>query len=436
MGDLDISAVRNEFVAWFASEIWTRDTIIQLVVLAVSFGIATLVNRLLRDRIRRSISDMPVSYRVKSILQNIRRLIPTTVAAFLIFLVSVVLAGESFSMDTAINVAVMKLLLAWIAIRLALQFIRNGFVRNIFAVFIWTIAALSILGVLDQTVAALDAFGMNVGEFRLSALVLIKGIFAIFILLYLAIFISGFLERSISGAKDLTPTSRVLISKIIRVTLVTVALLIGLTSAGIDLSLLAVFSGAVGLGLGFGLQKGVSNLFSGILLLMDKSIKPGDVIELENEIFGWVHYMGARFTEIITRDNKSFLVPNEEFITNRVVNWSHGSTLIRLEVGFGVHYESEPHMVKRIAEEVASKPDRVVSDPKPQCHLAEFGDSSLDFKLRFWIEDAQKGVTNMRGDVMLALWDAFKENGIKIPYPHREVYVRELPGDKECSMYT
>jgi small-conductance mechanosensitive channel len=135
--------------------------------------------------------------------------------------------------------------------------------------------------------------------------------------------------------------------------------------------------------------------------------------------------MGARYTEIITRDNKSYLVPNENFITQQVINWSHENTLIRLEVKFGVHYDSDPHLVKKIAEEVCTKPERVVQDPAPICHLVEFGDSSLNFVLRFWIKDAEKGITNMRGAVMLALWDAFKANNIAIPYPHREVFIRE-----------
>jgi small-conductance mechanosensitive channel len=161
--------------------------------------------------------------------------------------------------------------------------------------------------------------------------------------------------------------------------------------------------------------------------LIDHSIKPGDVLELENGTFGWVNNMAARYTEIITRDNKSFLIPNEEFITQRVVNWSHGDSLIRIEVKFGVHYKSNPHEIKALAEETAANASpRVCKDQTPVCHLTEFGDSSLNFKLRFWIKDAEQGLTNIRGEVMLALWDAFKENNIEIPYPHREVYMHDV----------
>ncbi len=143
--------------------------------------------------------------------------------------------------------------------------------------------------------------------------------------------------------------------------------------------------------------------------------------------FGLVNHMGARYTELVTRDNKSYLVPNEEFITQHVVNWSHGNTLLRVEMEFGVHYNSDPYEVRRLAIEAAAKPERVVDTPAPVCHLIEFGDSSLNFVLRYWIKDAEKGVVNTKGDVMLELWDAFKDNNIQIPYPHREVFVHEPP---------
>ena len=248
--------------------------------------------------------------------------------------------------------------------------------------------------------------------------------------MYAASMLGNISDRQINKISSLSPSSRVLITKIARVFLVIAALLIGITTAGIDLSLLAVFSGAVGLGVGFGLQKGISNLFSGMMLLIDESIKPGDIIELpaadgSTATFGWVNHMGARYTEIVTRDNKSFLVPNEDFITQKVVNWSHGNTLVRIKTSFGVHYDSDPHLVKKIAEDATKTVERVVENPSPMCWLVEFGDSSLNFSLRYWIKDAEKGVTNTKGQVMMALWDAFKEHGIKIPYPHREIYMHD-----------
>jgi small-conductance mechanosensitive channel len=140
-----------------------------------------------------------------------------------------------------------------------------------------------------------------------------------------------------------------------------------------------------------------------------------------NGAFGWVSQLGARYVSIITRDNKEYLIPNEDFITQPVINWSYTDRKIRVETKFGVDYASNPHEIKAMAIEVATKVKRVVQDPKPVCHLVEFGDSSLNFVLRYWIEDAENGVTNTKGDVMLGLWDAFNENGVEIPFPHRVI---------------
>lgn len=413
----------NQLIGWFTSQVWTVDTAAQLAVLGVALFAGLTVRRILDPRLAEAIGKTRLNFRAQRILHNLRRLVLPAAVLAVTLAGMLVIGPDLLGFDPRLCRAAAKLLTAWIVIKMALQFVDNAFARNLFALTIWVIAALSILGLLDRATEMLDAVGMDFGQVRLSALTMIKGLMALFVLLYGALFLSGFLERRVAAIDGLTASSRVLLSKAIRIALVTFALLIGVTAAGIDLSLLAVFSGAVGLGLGFGLQKVVSNLFSGMLLLLDKSIKPGDIIELDNDVFGWVEYMGARYTEIVTRDNKSFLIPNEDFITQRVVNWSHGDTLIRLEVKFGVHYESDPHLVRKIAADAAVKVPRVVADPAPVCHLTEFGESALNFKLRFWIRDAEEGITNVRGLVMLALWDAFRENGIKIPYPHREVYM-------------
>ncbi len=423
--NFDAAEIWGKISSWLGDFFWNNDTIYQGIIIIVSFIIGTIIYRATRSRLIDAIEKLKIPWAARRIANNLRKLVMPLSTLIIMFLATMVAGSDLFMMDVTLSEGMMKLLVAWIIIRTALQFIDNRAIRNFFALSIWAVAALSIFGVLDETTTALDSIGMNVGEFRLSALVIIKGILSIFTLLYIAIFTSTFVERRVYKINGLTRSSQVLITKIIRITLIVFALLIGITSAGIDLSLFAVFSGAIGLGIGFGLQKVVSNLFSGFLLLMDQSIKPGDVLELESGTFGWVQHMGARYTEIVTRDNKSFLVPNEDFITQRVVNWSHGNTLIRLEVKFGVHYKHNPREVKEIVEKISLDSIRVCSDPAPVCHLAEFGDSSLNFKFRFWIKDAEKGITNIRGEVMLALWDAFKEQGIEFTYPYRELIITE-----------
>ncbi|MFP4313866.1 MAG: mechanosensitive ion channel family protein [Alphaproteobacteria bacterium] len=426
--EIEPDQLYDGFIEWANALFFNEAAALQMILILGSFIIGILSYSFSRKKIVSAIDASHLPLRAKRIFNNLRKLIMPIVTLVILFIATrIALSDLAGNIDVRISDVVMQVLLAWIIVRVAVQVIDNNLIRNIFALSIWVVLALSIIGVLDETTGTLDAIAFSVGEFRISALAVIQGIFYLFILLYLATFLSTFAERRVLQSRHLSRSSQVLVAKIIRVVLIVFALLIGITSAGIDLSLFAVFGGAIGLGIGFGLQKGISNLFSGMLLLLDKSIEPGDVIELENGTFGWVDHMGARYTEIITRDNKSFLIPNEDFITQRVVNWSHGDSLIRLQLEFGVHYDSDPHQVKEIVEIAAAKPERVVNDPKPVCWLIEFGDSSINFSLRFWIKDAQEGVTNIKGAVMMEIWDAFKEHGIQIPYPHREVYLHEAP---------
>ena len=430
MENVDFAKFQEQTAHWLVTNVLNGDAVIQGGIIILSFALSLVLHRPLRARLNDRINNLRIPFRLTEVLRSLTKLIFPAIALILMLLMMKVAGPTGFGFKMSFAVAVSKLISAWILIRLLLQFIENRFARNVIAFTILTIAALSIFGILEETTTALDSLGVNLGSFRLSALTVTKGALSLFILMYGALFLSKFFERRLAQAASLTPSSRVLIGKIVRVFLVTAALLVGLTTAGIDLSLLAVFSGAVGLGVGFGLQRGISNLFSGMMLLLDQSIKPGDIIEMpstdgKTATFGWVQYMGSRYTEIVTRDNKSFLVPNEQLITQQVVNWSHGDTLVRLETRFGVHYDSNPHDVKKLAEEAASKPERVVKVPSPVCHFIEFGESSLNFSLRFWIKDAEKGITNVRGEVMLALWDTFRENGIKIPYPHREIFMHD-----------
>ncbi len=426
LNTINLPELWQNTLTWCSGYFWNTEMLYQLILIALSFIVGGSIYRSIRERIRNTIEHRKLPPTSKRIITNLRRLIFPFFTLIILFLSASVLSTTIKDIDTALISTITKVLFAWIIIRLAVQFFDNQAIRNFFSVTIWIIAALSIFGVLGDTMATLDALAFSVGEFRLSALAVIKSILLIFGLLYFATFLSKFAEKKINHTKGLNKSSKVLMAKIVHIVLITVAFLFGVTSAGIDLSVFAVLGGAIGLGIGFGLQKVISNLFSGMLLLTDQSIKPGDVIELENGTFGWVNHMAARYTEIVSRDNKSFLIPNEDFITQRVTNWSHGSKLIRMEVKFGVDYSHNPHKIIAMAEKVAlNAHERIRKDPAPVCHFTEFGESSLNFQLRFWITDAEKGVTNMRAAIMLALWDIFQENNIKIPYPRREIYLHQ-----------
>jgi small-conductance mechanosensitive channel len=309
---------------------------------------------------------------------------------------------------------------AWVVISLLAALLRNHFVNRIVAVSAWTIAALSILGLLGNTTKMLDSVALPVGDLRISPLLILKTAVFLLVTLWAAVVVGNFLDKRIQHSSDLTPSIQILLSKLVRLGLITLAIAIVLHAVGINLSALAIFSGAVGVGVGFGLQKIVSNLVSGIILLADKSIKPGDVISVDNNA-GWVRTIGARYTLVVLRDGREILLPNEDLVTQRVINWSHSNDQVRLEVLFGVSYASDPHEVRKIAIAAVTDIPRVMQTPGPSCHIVKFGDSSLDFVLRFWIPDPIKGTSNIRSEVMLALWDAFKRERIEIPYPVRDV---------------
>jgi small-conductance mechanosensitive channel len=313
---------------------------------------------------------------------------------------------------------------AWVVIAVLASLIRNRLANRVVSITAWTIAALSILGWLEPTLAALDAAGVVIGGLRITILLALKTTALLLLTLWGAVLLSNLIDRRLRSYNDLTPSIQVLLGKLFRIAVITFAVLVVLSSVGIDFSALALFSGAVGVGVGFGLQKIVSNLVSGIILLADKSIKPGDVITV-GESFGWVDTMGARYTSVVSRDGREYLIPNEDFVTQRVVNWSYSNDQVRIDVKFGVSYASDPHVVRRLAVEAAATVARVLESPAPTCHFLAFGDSSLDFMLRFWIRDPIDGLGTVRSGVLLALWDALKREGIQIPFPQRDLHVKE-----------
>tara|TARA_R110000787_G_scaffold65341_1_gene147067 strand:+ start:21348 stop:22688 length:1341 start_codon:yes stop_codon:yes gene_type:complete len=312
------------------------------------------------------------------------------------------------------------LVTVWVGIAFAARLVRNRPMRRLVTWGLWIYATLYFLNVVDDVSRFLDAVALSIGDFRLSLLTVITALVVIGIFFSVARIVSQASAATIRKNEDISPSMQVLAVKGVQLTLYGVAFFMGVKAVGVDLTGLAVLSGAIGVGLGFGLQKVVSNLVSGIIILIDKSIKPGDVISL-GDTFGWIQTLGARYASVVTRDGKEYLIPNEDLITGQVVNWSHSNDFVRLDIYFGTAYNDDPHIVRKLAIDAAKGVERVLSFKAPVCHIVGFGDSSVDYILRFWIKDPTEGLTNIRGNVYLALWDAFKSNGISIPFPQREV---------------
>jgi small-conductance mechanosensitive channel len=396
----------------------------QIAVLLIVLLLARLANWQAEPRLESRIRswESPDHTRLKLVAVLLRRL----TWVFFILFGSLALALMKYTgwpgAEHLVATAVM-LAFAWLAIRLLSKAFQNRLLSKASAILVWVYVALYLTGQTENATLFLDALGFSVGSFRISIWLLIKALFMLGLLLWLSVSVGDFLDKKLQQTEELTPSLRVLIGKVIKITLITAATLVGLSGLGLDLTIFAVFSGAIGVGLGFGLQKVVSNFISGIIILMDRSIKPGDTITL-GETFGWIRELRARFVSVVTRDGREYLIPNEDFITTQVINWSFSDELVRLDVTFGVSYNSDPHEVTALAIAAAESCSRVYAYKKPVCWMTEFGDSSLNFVLRFWISDPREGLTNIRGQVLLALWDSFKEHNIGIPFPHREIIMR------------
>jgi small-conductance mechanosensitive channel len=228
------------------------------------------------------------------------------------------------------------------------------------------------------------------------------------------------------GSQYLNASLQVALGKIIKVVLIALAILIALDAVGLDLTALTVFGGALGVGLGFGLQRIASNFISGFLLLFDRSIKPGDVISIGNK-FGWVHELRARYIVVRDRDGVDTLIPNENLVTSDVINWSYGDRNVRIKIPVQISYSDDPEKAMALLVEAAQQNVRVLKEPPPVGRLLEFGDNGIGLELRIWINDPEQGVNNVRSDLNLAIWRSFKEHNITIPFPQRDVYVKSLP---------
>ena len=405
------------------SYVWQPWFIYQALVIIVLFGVSKLLSDRIEPRIEehaRRIKGQPGLLRV---IVALIRWSEWIIFAILMFLALIVFRAITWPSRSWLISLVLSLAGAWLVVAVLARIIRNRLIARLVAWAIWIYVALVILGIDDRAAQFLDSMALPIGDYRLTTLFVLKSLVLVTVAIWVSVLVGNFLDERVQRSTELTPSIRVLVGKVAKIGLVLVAVTVALSAVGVDLTAFTVFSGAIGVGIGFGLQKVVSNFISGVIILLDKSIKPGDTISL-GETFGWIRELRARFVSVVTRDGREYLIPNEDFITQRVINWSFSDDLVRLDVEFGVSYDADPHKVSELAIEAALGVARVVADRRPVCWLTGFGDSSLDFVLRIWIRDPQQGLTNIRGKVLLALWDSFKENDVGIPYPHREVIMK------------
>ncbi|MBX4968995.1 small-conductance mechanosensitive channel [Rhizobium binae] len=409
---------------WLRTFILNEWTFFQLAIIVAGLGFASLLASRTEPAMEakaRRIKGNPDLLRV--IIAPMRRMMWLFLVGWL-WLANVVLSKSAWPSQRWLVSTALTLAAAWFVISVLTKIIRNPTLSRAVAIGSWSYIALYAVGLDGPVLSVLDGLAINLGAVRLSLLLVLKAFVLAIALIWLAVLIGNMLSHWVQQSADLSPSIKVLISKFIKIGLIIIAGAIALSATGVDLTALTIFSGAVGVGIGFGLQKVVSNFISGIIILIDKSIKPGDTITL-GDTFGSIRDLRSRFVSVITRDGKEYLIPNEDFISQQVVNWSFSSDYVRIDVDFGTSYDSDPHQVVKLAIATASTVPRVANQYKPPvCWMTAFGASSLDFRLRFWISDPANGLTNVRGQVLMALWDAFKKAGVSIPFPHHEIIMK------------
>ena len=292
------------------------------------------------------------------------------------------------------------------------------------------------LNALDKLAHAGRSIGFDIGAYRLSLYSIVSAVL-VTVLLYILV------RAALKGIKwalrrnhTIDDTQRLLSEKLIAIALYTIAILAGVDMLGIDLTALTVFSGALGLALGFGLQKTIGNLIAGIILLMDRSIKPGDVIVVGEgsttgsaggsaalSQVGRVTKIGVRAVTVVTRDGKKHLIPNELLMTQPVENWSYSNPEVRVRLHIPVGYDSDLRLAQRLIIDAAKANDRVLDMPLPQVWITGFGERAVDHELRIWISDPQAGLGNVQGEIYLAIWDAFRAHGITLPFPQLDLHM-------------
>jgi small-conductance mechanosensitive channel len=395
---------------------------LQLGLILAGAGIALATGAAIRSRVDMTSLGMGWPAPLRLFMRVLIGSAPTAVFAMLMIVARVTMWHSTWPSRSYLLAVGAKLALAWLIIRLVTSAIRNTFVVRLVSISAWLIAALSILGQLDPAADALDSVSVVLGGLRLTPLLLIKLGVLLVVALWLSNIASNFVESRITRSGDLTPSIQVLLVKMIRLALMVFAVAVVMSAVGINLSALAIFSGAAGVGIGFGLQKIVANFISGIILLADKSVKPGDLVTI-GDSSGRISAMKTRYISVAAGDGREFLIPNEDLVTQKVTNWTYTDKNTLVKVNFGTNYDADPRLVCKLAVDIAAAAPRATKLKPPNCILTEFTEAGMKFSLTFWIADPD-GMDNVKSDVMLSLWEAFKREDIRVPYPVREIRIR------------
>jgi small-conductance mechanosensitive channel len=420
----------EKMIAWFDSilpEISRTEFWWQILCLLLAIAFASFTNSALRKMIAAQ-SHQDVGFRHIAVSTIQRLLWPLSALLALVLLKAIF---SHYGQPSQLLEVFIPVLFALACIRLCVYFLRKAFTtspllkssESLLAGVIWVGVLLHLFGWLPTVIGLMDSLAFSLGETRISVLSIFK-LFAIIALAFtLAIWISELITKRVSRSEHISPSMKVGFAKFSKFLLITLAFLVALNMVGIDLSSLAVFGGALGVGLGFGLQRIASNFISGFILVLDRSIKPGDIITV-GQNFGWVEQLNARYLVVRNREGVETLIPNENLITSEVINWSYTDKNVRVVIKIQISYDDDPEQAMALMMACANASPRVLNDPPPNVRLMNFADNGIELHLRVWIADMENGTGTVKSDVNLAIWRAFKQHGITIPYPQRDLHIK------------
>jgi small-conductance mechanosensitive channel len=426
----------------FFDILFTRNVLIEIACVALCLLAGWFVGTALRNRYGRRAAPAPTALTYSYFAsQGSVVVAPVVIAMLLVMLARGLL--QAAHLDVSVLDAAIHLIGAYVVVRIGVFLFTASLGNKSWmqhwetrvTLFIWLAIAAQILGWLDPLIDTLDSLGITAGKSRITLWSVLKLFFTLTLFVLVAAWISRWLERRLKKLSNLALSTRIGIAKFLNAFLIGLSVLLGLNAAGVDLTALTVLTGAIGLGLGFGLQSIAANFVSGFVLLMDRSIKPGDVISLSGqsgtstENFGWVQELRGRYVVVRDRDGVEMLVPNQQLISNAVINWSYTDPRIRLKLPIRVSYRDDPELALQILLTACEGQSRVLREPAPVSRLMHFSDSGIELELRFWIADPQEGVNNVRSEVNRAIWRLFKEHKLTMPTAQREILVHTARPD-------
>ncbi|MBI4805311.1 MAG: mechanosensitive ion channel [Desulfovibrio sp.] len=405
---------------WFQTHFWHMGALWQALALLGAAALGYLLARQLCAKLGNVSLDKPglkdwVDTRLSSLLTPL----------FGLLLIQVVYwSSMARGWPLAVTEFGIKFSEAWLVIQLfASILLPPGWTKAVTAAVVGAFF-LEVLGILDPMLAYMDKLALTFDNERVSVLEIVKAVLLLAVMLPLINKFCALMEAGLERVAEMKPRVRVLMIKLTKAGFYIVAFVTALDLVGINLQMLTVFSGAVGLGIGIGLQKVVSNLVSGVVLLLDNSIKPGDVIEVGG-VYGRVESMNARFASMVTRDGKSYLIPNDELVQEKVVNWTFTGPSVRLKIPVAVAYSTDLKLAMELMLKSTEDKERVLANPSPNVLLKEFGKDGIVLELRVWMVHPERGVANVASAIQTSMWDFFTQNGIEFPFPQRDLHVKD-----------